>query len=117
MKYEFYVGDYVETKDGKIGYITEVKFSGEDRRWYSILAMCKQNNSIISFEGYEDLIPNNFNRIGRYDFTKKNVDKIAHLMKSRTDSTGKFHIVDFREVIDKINEIVNAVNELGEKVK
>ena len=37
-------------------------------------------------------------------------------MKSRTDSTGKFHI-DFREVIDKINEIVNAVNELGEKVK
>ena len=71
MKYEFYVGDYVETKDGKIGYITEVKFSGEDRRWYSILAMCRQNNSIISFEGYEDLIPNNFNRIGRYDFTKK----------------------------------------------
>ena len=24
MKYEFHVGDYVETKDGKVGYITKI---------------------------------------------------------------------------------------------
>lgn len=27
MKYEFHVGDYVETKDGKVGYIANVTYT------------------------------------------------------------------------------------------
>lgn len=115
MNYNFYVGDYVETKDGEIGYVTEVKFSGEDKRWCSIRATCRQNDSIISFEGYEDSVPDRFNRIGRYDFTGKDSNKIEPLVKSKALENGKFHI-DFREVIKKINELVNAINELREKV-
>lgn len=117
MNYNFYVGDYTETKDGEIGYITEVKFSGEGRRWCSIRAMCRQNDSIISFEGYEDSVSDRFNRIGRYDFTgkdKNKEDKIESLVKSKVMDNGKFHC-DFREVINKINELVSAVNELREK--
>lgn len=113
MNYNFYVGDYVETKDGEIGYVTGVKFSGEDRRWCSIRAMCGQNDSIISFEGYENTIPDRFKRIGRYDFAKKNDSKIEPLVKSKALGNGKFHI-DFREAIEKINELVNAINELRE---
>ena len=92
MNYNFYVGDYAETKDGEIGYITEVKFSGEDRRWCSIRATCRQNDSIISFEGYENLIPDRFNRIGQYDFTGKDSGKIKPLVKSKALDDGKFHI-------------------------
>ena len=120
MNYNFYVGDYAETKDGEIGYVTEVKFSGEAKRWCSMRIMCGQNNSIISFEGYENSVPDRFNRIGRYDFTKKDEDKIEPLIKSVAldDEINKGKITfNFREIINKINELVNAVNELREKAK
>lgn len=59
-----------------------------------------------------------FKRIGQYDFTKK--DKIDHLKKSWTptdDVDGKDECYfDSREVIKKINELVEAVNRLKEKV-
>mgnify|MGYP006935607624 CR=1 FL=1 len=113
MKYEFHTGDYVETKNGEIGYITEVAFTNEVKRWCSMRVMCRQNNSVISFDGHEDTIPDRFNRIGRYDFAKKDTDKIKPLLKSWADSEGKFHI-NLREIIEKINELVSAVNELRE---
>lgn len=118
MKYEFHVGDYVETKDGRIGYITQVAFSNEAKRWCSMRIMRRQNDFIISFEGYEDSISDKFNRIGQYDFTKK--DKIEPLKKSWTltddaDGKGEYYF-DSREVIKKINELVEAVNRLEEKV-
>ncbi len=112
MNYNFYVGDYAETKDGEIGYITGVKFSGEDKRWCSIRATCRQNDSIISFEGYEDSVSDRFNRIGRYDFTEernKPKDKIKPLKVSYINDC-------FQDMVDKINELVSAVNELREKV-
>lgn len=115
MNYNFYVGDYAETKDGEIGYITEVAFTNEAKRWCSMRIMCGQNNSIISFEGYEDTISDRFKRIGWYDFTEKDSNKIELLVKSKALENGKFHI-DFREAIEKINELVNAINELREKV-
>lgn len=119
MKYEFHVGDYVETKDGRVGYITQVAFSNEVKRWCSMRIMRRQNDFIISFEGNEDLIPDKFNRIGQYDFTKKYEGKIEPLVKSwileNADSKGEYHF-DSREVIKKINEIIEAVNRLEEKV-
>ena len=113
MKYEFHIGDYVETKDGRVGYIIEVAFSpvafySEAKRWCSMRIMRRQNDFIISFEGTEDLIPDKFNRIGQYDFTKKAEDK----------DKGKIEPLDYTEhfihdsTMKKINELVEAVNEL-----
>ena len=128
MKYEFHVGDYVETKDGRVGYITQVAFSNEVKRWCSMRIMRRQNDFIISFEGNEDLIPDKFNRIGQYDFTKK--DKVQPLLinkhtnmycgNEKTNSTSDYKTVFEQDelndkVIAKINELVEAVNELRNK--
>ena len=123
MKYEFHKGDYVETKDGRVGYIIEVAFSNEVERWCSMRIMRRQNDFVISFEGTEDLIPEKFNRIGKYDFTKKADDKdegkIEPLVKSRlletVDGEDECYF-DSREVIEKINELVEGVNRLEKKV-
>ena len=129
MKYEFHVGDYVETKDGRVGYITQVAFSNEVKRWCSMRIMRRQNDFIISFEGNEDLIPDKFNRIGQYDFTKK--DKVEPLSinkhisiycgNGKTNSPSDYKTAFEQDelndkMVDKINEIVDAVNRLEEKV-
>ena len=129
MKYEFHVGDYVETKDGRVGYITQVAFSDEVKRWCSMRIMRRQNDFIISFEGNEDLIPDKFNRIGQYDFTKK--DKVEPLSinkhisiycgNGKTNSPSDYKTAFEQDelndkMVDKINEIVDAVNRLEEKV-
>ena len=108
MKYEFHVGDYVETKDGKVGYIAQVVFSNEVERWCSMRIMCRQNDFIISFEGYENSISDRFNRIGQYDFTKEDEGKIEKL------ETRSY--LDARAIVLKINELVKVVNQLEEKV-
>lgn len=116
MKYEFHVGDYVETKDGRVGYITQVAFSNEAKRWCSMRIMRRQNDFIISFEGYEDSIPDKFNRIGQYDFTKKAEDKDDDKIEPldytertlRETSSGAILCAYMK----KINELVDAVNEL-----
>lgn len=58
-------------------------------------------------------------QIGQYDFTKGDEGKIEPLVKSwileDSDSKGEYHF-DSREVIKKINELVEAVNRLEEKV-
>ena len=124
MNYEFHKGDYVETKDGRVGYIIEVAFSpvafySEAKRWCSMRIMRRQNDFIISFEGTEDLIPEKFSRIGKYDFAKKKDEcKIEPLVKSRLleDVDGEDECYfDSREVIEKINELIEAVNRLEEK--
>ena len=133
MKYEFHVGDYVETKDGKIGYITQVIFSNEVnevKRWCSMRIIHGLNDFIISFEGYEDLIPDKFNRIGQYDFTKKgkielltSLDTVSTYCgdgKSNTSSDYKRVLAqdefNNKKTVDKINEIIEVVNRLEEKV-
>ena len=77
-KYEFHVGDYVETKDGEKGFII---IDNHSENYDYII---KFNNSLKTYK--IDLIRNNvysptktyswinidkiFNRIGKYDFTK-----------------------------------------------
>lgn len=126
MKYEFHVGDYVETKTGTIGFVYEVLETGYVR-W--VPTKLSDNDA---YEGLYDVgisysIPflafpvyDNFNRIGQYDFTKKDEGKIELLKKSWTltddvDGKGEYYF-DSREVIKKINELVEAVNQLEEKV-
>ena len=116
MKYEFHVGDYVETKNGAKGYIIRV-----EGPWWRCTEgknkYCKDFDYIVaSIE--EDIIVKFYSRIGQYDFTKK--DKIEPLKKSRTltndvDGKGEYYS-DSREVIKKINELVEAVNRLEGKV-
>lgn len=116
MKYEFHVGDYVETKNDARGYVGDV----DEMIW-----QCTQNsNDYMYAAGYTYHIPVEelngcFNRIGQYDFTKKDEGKIEPLVKSwileDADSKGEYYF-DSREIIKKINELVDAVNRLKGKV-
>ena len=114
MNYEFHVGDYVETLDGKIGYIYYVRpnvlvFKTPDGGQYEI------STDVLDWSGHPE---NVFKRIGTYDFTKKEKKKIAKL--SEDDSwltfrnTNKAN-VNLCYIIKRINELVDAVNLLLDK--
>lgn len=114
MNYEFHVGDYVETIDGKIGYIYYFRpnilvFKTPDGGQYEI------NTNVLDWSGHPE---NVFKRIGAYDFTKKEKKKIARL--SEDDSwltfrnTNKAN-VNLCYIIKRINELVDAVNLLLDK--
>ena len=107
MKYEFHVGDYVETVGEFIGWVSYV-----DRNYITI----KSNEGIISGPWSIPEEQYHFNRIGQYDFTKKDEGKIESLQKSwvltdDADGKGEYYF-DSREVIKKINELVDVINEL-----
>ena len=100
MKYEFHVGDYVETKGGAIGYITNDK-----ELWWRCAN--KADGYDVGFEynliGIEDGF---YKRIGKYDFTKpENPKEIERLNNCNWNSTAA-----------KINELVDAVNELRKEI-
>lgn len=108
MKYEFHVGDYVETKDGVVGYIINVSI--EDK-WGALLLDIQYPGGV----GYNiitmDDLPYFFARIGQYDFTKTEQSKeIDGLMPN-----GWCMGVGGDDLITKINELVDAVNELRKK--
>ena len=114
MNYEFHVGNYVETLDGKIGYIYYFRpnvlvFKTPDGGQYEI------STDVLDWSGHPE---NVFKRIGAYDFTKKEKKKIARL--SEDDSwltfrnTNKAN-VNLCYIIKRINELVDAVNKLMDK--
>ena len=114
MNYEFHVGDYVETWDGKVGYIYYFRpnvlvFKTPDGGQYEI------STDVLDWSGHPE---NVFKRIGAYDFTKKEKKKIARL--SEDDSwltfrnTNKAN-VNLCYIIKRINELVDAVNLLLDK--
>lgn len=121
MNYEFHVGDYVKTIGGFVGWISNIK----DNNY--IVITDENNNSC----GYH-LPPEEkfFLRIGTYDFTKKEKKKIEQLekdlpiemkvgdkvaiMKQYVD--GNYNTIIYStKMIDKINELVDAVNLLLDK--
>lgn len=111
MKYNFHVGDYVETINGFVGWIYRIRDDGYIWVTNKDIASC-------SYHIPEEL--KSFNRIGQYDFTKKDEGKIEPLKKSWTltddvDGKGEYHF-DSREIIKKINELVEVINRLKEKV-
>ena len=109
MKYKFHVGDYVELKDGRYGYITEILYS----TFKFHLIGLNPKLIIMQYPLYDSycLYSNNFNRIGQYDFTKKDEGKIEFI-----DGVDTTNPIDSPFIIDKINELIEAVNELREKV-
>ena len=124
MKYEFHVGDYVETKNDARGYVG----NADEMIW-----QCTQSsNDYMYVAGYTYHIPVEeldgcFNRIGQYDFSKKGEGKIEPLCEEyiksfpiyKTTTTGndsEWRSIDIGAVSKKINEIIEAVNRLEEKV-
>ena len=96
MKYEFHVGDYVETKGGATGYVSDNK-----ELWWRCTN--KSDGYEVGFEyNISGIEKGNYNRIGKYDFTKpENPKEIERLNNCNWNSTAA-----------KINELVDAVNEL-----
>ena len=114
MNYEFHVGDYVETWDGKIGYVCYFRpnvlvFQTPDGGQHELYT------DWLDWSGHPENI---FKRIGAYDFTKKEKKKIMRL--SEDDSwltfrnTNKAN-VNLCYIIKRINELVDAVNLLMDK--
>ena len=103
MKYEFHVGDYVEDNYGKVGYINSVKYTKSNKGVFYDIEIVYYNADIVGvFHGDQSLIQDYFNRIGKYDFTKpENPKEIERLNNCNWNSTAA-----------KINELVDAVNEL-----
>ena len=118
MNYEFHVGDYVKTIGGFVGWISNIKGN-------NYIVITDENNNICGYYLPQD--ERYFVRIGAYDFTKKEKKKIEKLIINKTmfqytgdgtsnggaDYTAVYDNTKFQDkMIDKINELVDAVNEL-----
>lgn len=128
MNYEFHVGDYVETVGGAVGYVSDA-----NNKWWRCVHKADGYKSdfyysIIGLD--DDEVSKYFIRIGAYDFTKKENKKIEHLEKDLPiEGRLRNKTIEFKQylddnyatfiysgkMIDKINELVNAVNELRDK--
>nr|DAU29859.1 MAG TPA: Preprotein translocase subunit [Caudoviricetes sp.] len=113
MNYEFHVGDYVETIGGFVGWISNIK----DNNY--IVIVDKNNNSCGYYLPQEDRY---FVRIGAYDFTKKEKKKIEMISECNRGIFANTikpenHLARMvsNEIIDKINELVDAMNLLLDK--
>ena len=130
MDYEFHVGDYVETVDGDIGYITSIEIDFTGAPYIDLCASIKNKIDIrcCEYHNFASEIPKYFRRIGRYDFIKKDkkIEKITLPLVTATidgKETPIHCIKDYgyqinfnvKEFTDKINELVDTVNELREK--
>ena len=118
MNYEFHVGDYVETWDGKVGYIYYFRpnvlvFKTPDGEQYEI------STNVLDWSGHPE---NVFKRIGAYDFTKKEKKKIEpisdynkHIVANAIKSNSQLVRTVIDDIWNKINELVDAVNKLMDK--
>lgn len=111
MKYEFHVGDYVAFSnkyDTMHRYVKEYMkpaFSSEH-----CFVFQWDDGTQTGWSGNIQELPHNFVRIGQYDFTKKDEGKIKPLTcETASDYSNE-------KLRKKINELVEAVNQLEEKV-
>ena len=129
MNYEFHVGDYVETYSGAVGYIISVE--DDAFTWVNHTPIRDGDDvySNVEQRNFYSSVKDVFVRIGAYDFTKKEKkieqlekdlpiemkvgDKVA-IMKQYFDGNYKT-IIYSTKMIDKINELVDAVNLLLDK--
>ena len=121
MNYEFHVGDYVKTIGGFVGWISNIKAN-------NYIVITDENNNICGYYLPQD--DRYFLRIGAYDFTKKEKKKIEQLEKDlpiemkvgnkvaimKQYFDGNYNTIIYStKMIDKINELVDAVNLLIDK--
>ena len=130
MNYEFHVGDYVETYSGAVGYIISVE--DDAFTWVNHTPIRDGDDvySNVEQRNFYSSVKDVFIRIGAYDFTKKEKKKIEKLTINKTmyqytgdgtsnggaDYTAVYDNTKFQDkMIDKINELVDAVNKLMDK--
>ena len=130
MYYEFHVGDYVETYGGAVGYIISVE--DDAFTWVNHTPIRDGDDVYFNVEqrNFYSSVKDVFVRIGAYDFTKKEKKKIEALTINKTmyqytgdgtsnggaDYTAVYDKTKFQDkMIDKINELVDAVNLLLDK--
>lgn len=103
MKYEFHIGDYVETKANSFGYINNT--DDDVPSWYCVHDADGHRTGVEYYvAGIEnDELARYYNRIGQYDFTKP--ERPKEIEKLNPGWRGD-------EAYRKINELVDAVNEL-----
>ena len=122
MNYEFHVGDYVEAVGGAKGYICDANKDW----WYCTNADDEYSVGyvyhIVRLGSGE--IHECYNRIGAYDFTKKEKKKIEpisdcnkHIFANAIKSDNQLVRVVSDDILNKINELVDAVNKLMDKEK
>ena len=120
MNYEFHVGDYVESAGGAKGYICDA-----NKDWWR----CTNADDEYSV-GYvyrivrlgSGGIHECYNRIGAYDFTKKEKKKIEpisdcnkHIFANAIKPDNQLVRIVSDDILNKINELVDAVNLLLDK--
>ena len=130
MNYEFHVGDYVETVDGWIGYVDYWKIYWSEVCHEPALLLrgiAKKDGKELpmDFNFVCSDIPRHFNRIGKYtfgNFTKKEKKKIEpisdcnkHIFANAIRSDNHLVRVVSDDILNKINELVDAVNLLLDK--
>lgn len=104
MNYEFHVGDYIENSKGDVGWVTSV--TDEKIVWETNngKTYVMEVPTLDRVQHPESL----FVRIGAHDFTKKEKKKIENIKKPQWS-------MPVEDLIDKINELVDAVNLLLDK--
>lgn len=103
MKYEFHVGDYVENRDGDVGYIEKICDCEycKARGFFEPYIRYKDGSADYLTIHEAERVEQNFKRIGKYDFTKPEHSKeIEKLDESWFMS----------DLVKKVNELVDAVN-------
>lgn len=120
VNYSFNLGDYVETKDGKKGYIKTI-VNTEYPEFQNInIDFGEKGMSIYSFYIYSDAerLSRSFNRIGVHDFTKSlnnsNITKVKKIKSLKVKSASDY--CDSKIMWNKINELVEAVNKLNTSI-
>ncbi len=118
MKYEFHVGDYVEMKEGGIGYISKMQPLSNG---HTCLYVHFTDDKIYPYDVVASQLGFRFNRVGQYDFTNTDKDKIEPLPENyikpyiiHATSLEEDRMIDIGDISKKINELVEAVNELRE---
>ena len=108
MNYEFHVGDYVETYSGAVGYIISIE--DDAFTWVNHTPIRDGDDVYFNIEqrNFYSSVRDLFARVGAYDFTKKEKKKIENLTKPQWS-------MPVEDLIDKINELVDAVNLLLDK--
>ena len=108
MEYDIRAGDYVETKDGRVGFVVRT-MDYYDGNVAFLYERHDTKDEVLVQHKYFNL-PKHFNRIGVYDFIEMN--KIEFI-----DGVDTADPNDSPYIIDKINELIKAVNDLKEQTK
>lgn len=106
-KYNIKVGDYVETLDGGIGYVTSI--SNERFDWL-ITKSCKSESAMspggLTYGCFNE-VEKYYARVGENDFTKK---------KNKFEPISEYDWNGIVTYADKINELISHINKIQERL-